>query len=150
MTSNPWTLRDDLELFGVKLPAGIPFDDWAAQLRALPCTNSFVAMLASAILFYRMEKGHNPKVNDIYDALIYTSTCMSVGYADVFARTPGGKIIGTLLMTLGPSLTAKALDGRQKAADATQQEIRDTLQEILGELRARNAEHESSRDPGTP
>ena len=41
-----------------------------------------------------------------YDALVYVSTNLSVGYADIFARTPRGKAIGSALMTYGPAMTA--------------------------------------------
>ena len=47
-------------------------------------------VLALSYLFYQAEKGHNPKVESYYDALVYISTCMSVGYADIFAKTSAG------------------------------------------------------------
>ena len=46
------------------------------------------------LLFYAAEKDVNPKVRTIWDASIYVTTCLSVGYADIFARTPVGKLIG--------------------------------------------------------
>ena len=45
-----------------------------------------------------------------YDALVYVSTNLSVGYSDIFARTPRGKAIGTALMTYGPAMAAKIFD----------------------------------------
>jgi hypothetical protein len=128
-------IKEDLEAFDFHLPKGNPLDDFAAKLGVQPCTNSFAVVLASALLFYKLEKGHNSKVNDIYDAMIYTSTCMSVGYGEIFARTPGGKIIGTLLMTLGPSLVGKALSGHGEKPDASNTEIVQSLQKILEELK---------------
>lgn len=130
-----WTIRDDLELFGVHLPEKLPIDEWAARLKGTPCTNSIAVVVLSAIAFLKAEKGHNPKVNDFYDALVYTSTCISVGYSDIFARTPAGKVIGSALMTLGPALAAKSLDGpAPKPADTTQADILATLKQILGRL----------------
>ena len=64
----------------------------------------------AAYLFYRAEVGKNPKVKSYYDALIYVSTCLSVGYGDIFAHTDAGKLIGTALMTYGPALSGKILD----------------------------------------
>ncbi len=128
-----WTLRGDLELFGINLPDKLPIDDWAAKLPG--CTNTATIVVLSAIAFLKAEKGHNPKVNDIYDALVYTSTCLSVGYGDIFARTTAGKLIGTTLMTIGPALAAKTLDGpaTHPKGDA-QSEIMATLKQILARL----------------
>jgi hypothetical protein len=130
-------LKEDIEAFDIHLPKVNPLDDFAAKLKMAPCSNSFATVLASAILFLKFEKGHNPKVSDIYDAMVYTSTCLSVGYGEIFARTPGGKVIGTLLMTLGPALTNSALDGSKAAAGPGNGEILRVLQEILGELKRR-------------
>jgi hypothetical protein len=66
--------------------------------------------IGSSVLFFLAEKGHNPKVTSIWDALVFCSTCLSVGYATVFAETPAGKAIATLLMTVGPSMTASLLN----------------------------------------
>jgi hypothetical protein len=136
--------RDDLNYglaaFGVQLPASIPLDDWAAKLATAPLRNATGLVAATSAAFLAAERGHNPKVRDIYDALIYCSTCLSVGYSDIFARTPIGKLIGTFLMTIGPSLAAKSLDGRGDAAesaanrDATQEEILATLKGILSKM----------------
>ncbi|MGA2497827.1 MAG: potassium channel family protein [Tepidisphaeraceae bacterium] len=130
-----WTLRGDLELFGIHLPDTLPIDDWAAKLTGHPCTNSATLVVLSAIAFLKAEKGHNPKVNDIYDALVYTSTCLSVGYGDIFARTSAGKVIGTALMTIGPALAARTLDGpAAHPTDDVHAEILATLKQILAKL----------------
>ena len=67
-------------------------------------------VLVSAQLFFKAEHGHNPKVRTLNDALVYVSTNLSVGYCDIFAMTERGKQIGSILMTFGPALAAKALD----------------------------------------
>src|SRR4051812_7839264 len=64
-----------------------------------PMGTTTTAVLVASWLFYKAEKGHNPKVNSFYDALVYVSTNLSVGYSDIFAKTPAGKTIGTMLMT---------------------------------------------------
>lgn len=108
-----------------------------------PFDTAVATVLGGAFLFWVAERGHNPKVESYWDALIYTSTCLSVGYSDVFARTPAGKAIGTTLMTIGPSLAAKLLDptaAQQATEDAklqrTQELLLGKLDEILQELKA--------------
>ena len=132
-------LNYGLAAFGLRIPDTVPIDDWAVKLNAAPLQNAASLVATSAAVFLAAERGHNPKVLDIYDALIYCSTCISVGYSDIFARTPVGKLIGTFLMTVGPSLAAKALDGRADPAetakrDATQDEILATLKGILARM----------------
>src|SRR3954462_6677094 len=132
-------LNHGLAAFGLQIPDTVPIDDWAVKLNAAPLRNSAGLVATSAAVFLAAERGHNPKVRDIYDALIYCSTCLSVGYADIFPRTPIGKLIGTFLMTVGPSLAAKGLDGRTDPAetakrDATQDDILETLKGILAKM----------------
>jgi hypothetical protein len=92
----------------------------------------------STVLFFAAEKHHNPKVRDIYDALIYCATAVSVGYADIFPRTPVGKVLGAVLMTLGPALAARTVEGpRAVRHDGTQQQILQTLRQILDQLQTR-------------
>src|SRR5207253_5304007 len=67
-------------------------------------------VLGGAYLFYLAEKGKNPKVKTYADALVFISTCLSVGYADIFARTETGKAIASVVMAFGPALSARALD----------------------------------------
>ena len=75
-----------------------------------PMGSVLAAVLGGAWLFYKAERGHNPKVKSYYDALVYVSTNLSVGYSDIFAKTPRGKAIGTALMTYGPAMAAKIFD----------------------------------------
>jgi hypothetical protein len=112
-----------------------------------PLDALIVTVLGGSFLFYLAEKDDNPKVQTPWDALVYVSTCLSVGYADIFARTPAGKAIATAIMTVGPALAAKALD---PAADelpedlapkalAVQEAMVSKLDAILGELKAQKA-----------
>ena len=139
-TSNTeWTLRSDLELFGIKLPERFDLEEWAASLRNKPAQNTIVFATAAAIIFYYAERAQNPKVTDFYDALIYCTTNLSVGYSDIFAKTPLGKLVGSLLMTFGPALSGAALDGpRERGRGETQKEILTTLQQILTRLESQN------------
>lgn len=100
-----------------------------------------VTVLGGSFLFWLAEKDENEKCRTYWEALVYVSTCLSVGYADIFARTDAGRAIATALMTVGPAMAAKALDPPAEPApadDATlavQKAIVDKLEAILTELR---------------
>jgi hypothetical protein len=137
--------KDDLNYglgaFGLKVPDCVPIDRWASTLDGSPCRNAAALVGASSLLFYALERGHNPKVNDVFDAMVYTSTCLSVGYGDIFAKTPLGKVLGSALMTIGPALAAKTLDGpAAERRDAVQAEVLETLKQILRKLEAPRGE----------
>jgi hypothetical protein len=132
-------LKEDLLALGLILPDDFSLDALMARVGDHPGRNTVAAVVAGALLFYAAEKHRNPKVNDVWDAAVYASTCLSVGYGDIFAKTPLGKIIGTTLMTLGPALSGAALDGPTKArheeSKQTQEQILITLQQILARLK---------------
>jgi hypothetical protein len=109
-----------------------------------PAGAVFATVLAAGVAFHAAERGRNPKVSSLYDALVYASTNISVGYSDILARTPAGKLLGALLMSFGPALAARALDapavpGASPASDEALREIAGKLDAILSELRARPA-----------
>ena len=81
--------------------------DWVERQ---PFEAVFEFLLASSMAFYLAEKEANPKIKTYTDSFYYISTCASVGFADIFAATQTGKAIASLVMTVGPSLTAKALN----------------------------------------
>ena len=102
-------------------------------------------VLLGAAAFYAAERHDNPKVTSYYDALVYVSTNLSVGYSDIFAKTEAGKAIGSTLMTYGPALAARVFDvpdeARERAAEGERSEaalrgIADKLELILQELQA--------------
>ena len=139
-------LNYGLAAFGLKLPDGVSLDQCAARIGDHPCSNAAALVGISSVLFYAAERGHNPKVNDIFDAMVYTSTCLSVGYGDIFAKTPFGKVLGTALMTIGPAVAAKTLDGAAaERRDAVQDEMLETLKQILTRM-----ESEKSAAPAPP
>ena len=130
-------LNYGLGAFGLKLPDSVPLDQLAAKLTENPCGKAAALVGVGSVLFYAAERGRNPKVNDIFDAMIYTSTCLSVGYGDIFAKTPVGKLLGTALMTLGPAVAAQTLDGSaNERRDALQAETLETLKQILKRMGA--------------
>ena len=76
-----------------------------------PLDSLAAVVLGGSYLFYLAEKGRNPKVESFFDALTFITTCLSVGYDDVFARTDSGKAIASFVMTFGP-----AISGAEQAA----------------------------------
>ncbi len=89
-------------------------DGLEAQLREWsedrPMDTVFGFLAASTLAFYQAERGANPKVKTLVDSFYYISTCASVGFADIFAVTQEGRAIASLVMTIGPSLTARMLN----------------------------------------
>lgn len=127
--------------------SGLGYEGLKKEIKSLVAKDPFDAtvmtVFGGAFLFYLAEKGKNPKVESYWDALVFISTCLSVGYHDVFARTPGGKAIATAVMTIGPALSGAIFEGpaaekekAEKEALAVQQAIVGTLGEILAELRS--------------
>lgn len=120
-------------------------ESWAQSTFADEPFTKLIALVGlGSALFYKAEHGHNPKVQSYYDALIYVSTCASVGYGDIFAVTPVGKLIGTFVMTIGPAMANAAFVGGHLARDheraeaqKTQLQILETMQQILAELKKR-------------
>lgn len=108
-----------------------------------PMNGAVLTVLAGAAAFFAAERGHNPKVKSFYDALVYVSSSISVGYSEIFAQTSAGKAIGAAVMTYGPALAARVFDvpheARDRVADGERSEaalrgIADKLQHILVEL----------------
>jgi hypothetical protein len=125
------------------------YQGWKQRLREAaakdPVDSLLATVLGGALLFYYAEKGNNPKVESYYDALVYVSTCVSVGYADIFPKTPTGKAIASALMAFGPAIAAAALEPpsaerQPEPADprliAVQEKMSATLDAILAELGA--------------
>lgn len=110
-----------------------------------PFDATVATVLGGSFLFYLAEKGKNPKIETYWDALVFISTCLSVGYADIFAKTPAGKAIASAIMTVGPAMSGALFDApageAQRAADPTPELVRvqhaivDKLDAILVELR---------------
>lgn len=78
--------------------------------RDAPMDTALSMIAAGSLLFYLAEKEVNPRVNSLGDAFVFVSTCMSVGYSDIYAKTEAGKAIATIVMTFGPGLAATMFD----------------------------------------
>jgi hypothetical protein len=109
-----------------------PIETPAPSNAASLCT----LVAGAAALFYYAEKDENPGVKDYWDALHYVSTALSVGYANLFPVTPFGKLLASALMTMGPALSARALDGAPASEAGA---VAAKLDEVVAELRALNA-----------
>ncbi len=112
-----------------------------------PMNSVVFTVLLGAAAFYTAERGQNPKVNSYFDALVYVSTNLSVGYSDIFAKTEAGKAIGATLMTYGPALAARVFDvpneAKERAADGDRSEA--GLRDIAGKLELILQELQSQR-----
>lgn len=106
-----------------------------------PMGATLSTVLVASWLFYRAERGQNPKVRTFSDAVVYVATNLSVGFSDVHASTPVGKAIGSALMTFGPAMAARILDepGAAKKTRAETQAVIDRLDRILDALASRAA-----------
>jgi hypothetical protein len=115
-----------------------------------PLETLLVAVMGSAWVFYLAEKDENPGVNTYDDALYYISTCLAVGYANIFPQTQIGKFVAAVVMILGPSLSGWVIEGRlvgrQRDAAAAappppdQAAVVEKLEAILQVLKAERAE----------
>ena len=102
--------------------SGKPPEEWLrgahAHLRDKQAEDPLNAVVFTVLLgaaaFYSAERGVNPKVNSYYDALVYVSTNLSVGYSDIIAKTEAGKAIASTLMTYGPALAARIIESRER------------------------------------
>jgi hypothetical protein len=128
-------LKEDLRTLGLPFPEKLNLDARVAKLTDQPMTNTVNLVAAASVLFYLAERNHNPRVAQVWDALVYCSTCISVGYSNIFPVTPVGKIIGSTLMTIGPSMAARTTDGPAlERRDAVQLETLATLKQIVAQF----------------
>jgi hypothetical protein len=103
---------------------------------ATPAEELGLLVTWGAALFYWAESDANPMVRSYWDAVHYIATSLSVGYANIFPVTPIGKAIGAAVMTVGPALSARALDGSTTRSETGGDEaVVARLDAILAELR---------------
>jgi voltage-gated potassium channel len=140
------------------------YDTWKAGFREAvqrdPIDTLIVSVLGGAYLFWLAEKDVNPKCRTFWDAAVFVSTCLSVGYDNKFAETEAGKALATFLMTFGPAVAAAALappkadqDAEAAATARSQAESLELQKAILGKLDAiltqleENQENKGLRTP---
>ena len=109
-------------------------------------------VLLGAAAFYAAERHENPKVNSYFDALVYVSTNLFVGYSDIFAKTETGKAIASTLMTYGPALAARVFDNPHEAKDraAEGERSEQALRDIASKLELILQELQSQRSSAAP
>ena len=130
------------------------FQTWKDRLLDFAVDNPsealFTVVTGAALVFYLAEKPVNERVNTYDDALYYISTCLSVGYANIFPLTQLGKLVAAIVMVIGPSLSSWMLEGRlvRRTAEAGTAAdggapagpdfgpVMEKLDEILREMRA--------------
>jgi|LNFM01.1.fsa_nt_gb voltage-gated potassium channel len=137
---------------------GALYDSAKRELRSAiakdPIDSLVVTCLGGAWLFYVAEKDENEKVTSFWDALVFVTTSLSVGYANVFAVTPAGKAIAAALNTIGPAMAAKALEApaaerdthNQESVDAQRQLI-ERIDALVGRLDRLATEREATANP---
>ncbi len=135
--------------------SGKPPEEWLQSAHgyvrdkqaAEPMNAVAFTVLLGAAAFYAAEREHNPKVNSYFDALVFVSTNLSVGYSDIFAKTEAGKAIASTLMTYGPALAARVFDvpheAQERAAEGERSET--ALRDIAGKLELILQELQSQR-----
>ena len=105
-----------------------------------PVGSTVSTVLLASFLFYRAERGKNPKVTSYYDALSYVATSLSVGYSDVFPKTETGKAIGAAIQTVGPAISANLFENMRVPKDEPESdEVVKRLDRILAVLEAKQA-----------
>jgi len=108
-----------------------------------PVGSTVSTVLLASFLFYRAERGKNPKVTSYYDALAYVATSLSVGYSDVFPKTETGKAIGAAIQTVGPAMSANLFENMRVPKDdpspPATDEVVARLDRILAVLEAKQA-----------
>jgi hypothetical protein len=135
-----------LSALGRALSAQDLGDAWTEGKRALrdavsrdPIDALVVTCLGSAWLFYVAEKDQNERVNTFWDALVFVTTSLSVGYANVFAVTPAGKAIASALNTIGPTMAARALDAPAAEREESHRAAADAQRDAVDAQRALTA-----------
>ncbi len=102
-----------------------------------PIEATVTTALVASWLFYRAERGKNPRINSLYDALLYVTTNLASGEADVFAQTRTGKLIGSALLTFGPAMVTRVLDEPKKPDAPDTSAVVERLDRILEALERR-------------
>ena len=111
------------------LPKSVCPSPWPLGSAATLAKNStknarFGVLLTTLIAFFLLEMGDKTQIATValaakYDALVYVSTCMSVGYSDIFAKSPMGKALGSVIMTFGPAMALVPDEGAPEPPSAT-------------------------------
>lgn len=109
-------------LLGGSKQGELGYSTWKQGFREIvqrdPIDTLLVSVLGGAYLFWIAERDVNPKCRTFWDAAVFVSTSLSVGYDNKFATTEAGKALATFLMTFGPAVAAAAFAPPAAAANA--------------------------------
>jgi voltage-gated potassium channel len=109
-------------------------------------TTSLLAVIAAAVLIFVAERGGDGSIQTFPDALWWAvATITTVGYGDVYPKTPGGRGVAVFLMLVGISLfgllTARVaaffVEGDERVRD---DKIAERLDRIERHLAARDGQ----------
>lgn len=87
-----------------------------------PMGAAVATVLLASVLFHRAERGHNPKVSTLYDALLHVTSSLTGGANGSSPTTTAGKAITAATATFGPAMARRILDEPSAVANA---ELRD-------------------------
>lgn len=118
--------------------------EWREGLRdsyaEAPMETTLQLVAAASAAFFLAERDKNSKVTSYEAALEYVTTSLSVGYSSIFPETPTGKIIGSFLSVVGPSMTAGLMSpsriSEERREDDVSARLIERLDAILLELRS--------------
>lgn len=124
---------------GTELSLRSLFDTVRVHANADPLAAVTSVVTTAAVLFLAAERGKNEKVKTYADALVYCSTSLSVGYHEIIPRTDAGRVIASVLHTIGPGLTARAFDApnRERDTEAHEKAVLARLDAIAAALTPR-------------
>lgn len=114
------SFADDLRAFGIEIPEALSPVNIRDSIAGEVPRETLMLIGLAALLFFGAEKGRNPSVNALPDALLYCSASLSAGHGHIQPVTAAGKLIGTLLLSL-----ARPQVGGESPV---QQQIRDRME----------------------
>jgi len=99
-----------------------------------PVDAILATVLGGGLAFYLAERDSNPACQNPWDGILYASTCLSVGYDNLFPMTTTGHAIAAAIQTFGPALAARSLDTPAAELRAAREEEAAVNRAILARL----------------
>ncbi|MBA3540459.1 MAG: hypothetical protein H0T79_12685 [Deltaproteobacteria bacterium] len=99
-----------------------------------PIDALFATVVGGGLAFYLAEHERNPACANPWDAILYMSTCLSVGYDNLFPVTSTGHALAALVQAFGPALSERAFDEPAAVVKAAADEAAAVNRAILARL----------------